>query len=160
MKHTGLYLLLMLGFLAPALPALAAQAPVSAPRHDHLTIETAKKNYHFTIDIAETPEQQAYGLMHRKNLPGDYGMLFILPEDRDIAMWMKDTPSPLDMLFIDSHGNLVAIAQNTTPGSTKLIRAGQPVRAVLELAGGTVRLDDIRIGDKVIHSYFRPGKIP
>ncbi len=94
--------------------------------------------------------------MFRKTLPGDHGMLFIWPKDARVTMWMKNTLIPLDMVFIDSHGRIVYIAANTTPESTATITVGQPVRAVLELAGGTAALDGIKVGDKVIHSYFKP----
>ena len=72
------------------------------------------------------------------------------------AMWMKNTLIPLDMAFIDSKGTIVYIAENTTPESTNVITAGQPVRAVLELAGGTAKLSGIKAGDRVLSSYFKP----
>jgi len=125
-------------------------------RQDDLVIQAANGEHHFTVEIAETPAQQEFGLMYRTTLARDHGMLFIWEKDIPIWMWMKNTLIPLDMVFIDHHGRIVYIAANTTPKSLAVITAGQPVRAVLELAGGTAALDGIKAGDKAIHSYFTP----
>jgi len=132
-------------------------APASITfKQDDLTIRTAKAAHHFAIEIAEKPDQQELGLMHRTNLPRDHGMLFIMSGDIPVQMWMKDTLIPLDMVFIDQQGKIVYIAANTVPESTAIVTAGRPVRAVLELAGGTAAMDGIQVGDRVIHSYFKP----
>jgi len=123
---------------------------------DKLTIQTVGGERHFTVEIAETREQQERGLMFRKMLPHDHGMLFVWNKDTPISMWMKNTLIPLDMLFIDSHGRIVHIAENAVPESTVIISSGQPIRAVIELAGGTAVLDGIKVGDTVIHSHFKP----
>src|SRR5262249_5915578 len=64
---------------------------------DHLTIETRTGDVPFSIEIASTPDQRRHGLMHRRALPRDAGMLFLLPRDQPVAMWMKGTVLPLDM---------------------------------------------------------------
>lgn len=148
MKNMPIFILLAFS----SLPALAAEKPAIAPHHDQLTIDSKR----FTIDIAETPAQQEHGLMGRMHLKRHYGMLFILPEEKDIRMWMKNTPSPLDMLFIDKSGTIVYVAHNTVPESLEMIHAGEPVKAVLEIAGGTAAADGIKVGDKVMHRYFKP----
>lgn len=121
-----------------------------------LAIKTATAERHFTIEVAETLPQQELGLMYRKELADDYGMLFLMKKDFDITMWMKNTALPLDMLFIDKHGKIVYIAADTTPESTSVIHANRPVRAVLEVKGGLAKKDGIRVGDRVISDYFKP----
>ncbi len=128
-------------------------------KQDRLAIRTSTSDQHFTIEIAESPQQLRFGLMFRKTLPRDHGMLFLWTKDKSISMWMKNTLIPLDLIFIDSHGRIVNIATNTTPESTDLIPAGQPVRAVLELAGGTTEQQGIKVGDRVIYSSDELEKI-
>jgi uncharacterized protein len=70
-------------------------------------------------------------------------------------MWMKNTYIPLDMIFIRADGRIQRIAENTRPESEKIITAGAPVRAVLEVIGGTARKLGIRVGDRVAHPLFR-----
>ncbi|MDE3015878.1 MAG: DUF192 domain-containing protein [Pseudomonadota bacterium] len=124
--------------------------------HDTLAIKTASGERYFPVDVAETLPQQERGLMYRTRLADDYGMLFVMKADSDITMWMKNTPLSLDMLFIDKRGRIVYIAAQTTPESTAIVRAGRPVRAVLELKGGVAAKDGIRVGDRVMSRYFAP----
>lgn len=122
---------------------------------DELAIETRDGEQHeFTVELALTDEQRAQGLMFRESLAPDAGMLFLYDQDRPRAMWMKNTLIPLDMLFIDGQGKIVRIAQRTTPLSESSIGSGRPVRAVLELAGGTSQRLGIRVGDRVIYEGF------
>jgi uncharacterized membrane protein (UPF0127 family) len=119
-----------------------------------LTIETASGRHVFTVERAISPEQYAQGLMYRKTLAKDAGMLFNRGVDSPMKMWMKNTLVSLDMLFIDGAGKIVYIAPNTVPESTTVITAGKPVRAVLELAAGVTAEKHIQVGDKVIHDSF------
>ncbi len=116
---------------------------------------TRQGRFPFRVELADTPETQARGLMYRKNLPPDHGMLFVFAEPRPVAMWMKDTFLPLDMIFLDATGRVVDIAERTEPLSTKIIQSRAPVRAVLEVNGGTARQIGLGIGDTVEHSAFR-----
>jgi uncharacterized membrane protein (UPF0127 family) len=125
-------------------------------RQDKLTIHTSSGDRHFIIEVAVSPEEQERGLMYRKTLARDHGMLFIHTNDEPMYMWMKNTLIPLDMLFIDGRGRVVYIAADAKPESLSIISSGRPARAVLELAGGTAMLDGIKVGDLVIHSYFKP----
>jgi uncharacterized membrane protein (UPF0127 family) len=81
-------------------------------------------------------------------------MLFDYQESRPVAMWMKNTHIPLDMLFIDAAGRVARVARDTEPFSLTPIPSGQPVRAVLELNAGTARRLGIRPGDRVRHPIF------
>ena len=105
----------------------------------------------FTVYLATSKEQREQGLSFVTNLPQDYGMLFVFPKLRRINMWMKDTPSSLDMLFIDNKGKIAKIVSDTTPNSTAIITSGDEASAVLEVNAGTTRRLRIVTGDRVDH---------
>lgn len=120
-----------------------------------LTIETAAGETHaFTVELAHTPAQMAQGLMYRRALPRDAGMLFLYGRDIMATMWMKNTLIPLDMLFITREGRIANIAERTVPQSLRTISADRPVAAVLELNGGTAARLGIKEGDRVVHPAF------
>jgi len=124
------------------------------------TLEIASKTgvHVFTVEISDTEASRERGLMDRRNLPDDLGMLFDFFKDQSVNFWMKDTYISLDMIFIRSDGRIVAIAENTRPLSERLIPSGAPVRAVLEVKGGTARRFGIQMGDQVAHPIFaKPG---
>ena len=142
-------------FLLLAGCAASAQAPVVYPKGE-LFIETAAgQRYRFDIEVAESAEQHARGLMFRESMPIDAGMLFVYPDERPVAMWMRNTLIPLDMVFIAGDGRIVRVHERATPLSTATIPSGHPVRAVLELNGGTAARFGIRAGDRVVHPAFR-----
>lgn len=103
----------------------------------------------FEVEIARTDGERSQGLMFRRFLPANAGMLFDFEQTRSIAMWMKNTFIPLDMLFIDEAGEVVYIAERTVPKSLATISAPQPVRYVLELNGGTADRLGLSVGDRV-----------
>lgn len=144
-------LVLWLGlFLWVPLPVLAAE-PGS------LTIRTADgKDHVFTIELARTDAEREYGLINRSSMAADHGMLFDFGTDQAIFMWMKDTLIPLDMLFIDRTGRIAGIAARAVPMSTEVIASPGPVRAVLELNGGTSDRLGIAVGDRVDYPLFKP----
>ncbi|WP_241911912.1 DUF192 domain-containing protein [Telmatospirillum siberiense] len=126
--------------------------PAWAADRTHLAIETADgRSLAFSVEVAETPEQQTRGLMNRASLPADAGMLFDFGMDRPVAMWMKNTLIPLDMLFIKVDGTIAGIAERTVPMSLEVIASPGPVRAVLELNGGTSDRLGLKVGDRVVH---------
>ena len=92
--------------------------------------------------------------MYRKSLPEGTGMLFDFKRDQDVSFWMQNTYIPLDMVFIRGDGRILRIQENAEPLSTKLIPSGGPVRAVLEVIGGTTRKLGIAAGDRVAHPIF------
>ena len=145
----------------PWVAAHAQQEPhVAQPElpKEPLTIVTRDgKRHEFQVEMALTPEQQETGLMFRKVVPPDGGMLFDWGSPRDSAMWMKNTISPLDMLFIGERGMVRHIAENTVPESLATIESGGAVRATLEVAAGTVRRLGIHVGDKVEQKIFSPS---
>jgi uncharacterized membrane protein (UPF0127 family) len=131
--------------VAACLPAGAADLPTA-----ELTIHAADRSHRFSVELALTPADQARGLMYRQSLPGDAGMLFDygLPP-QPVSMWMKNTYIPLDMIFIDAEGRIARIAERTVPHSLATIESGGPVRAVLEVNGGTAARLGLRPGDRV-----------
>jgi uncharacterized protein len=122
-----------------------------------LTIESGGKRHKFNVEFADTDERRALGLMYRTTLAADAGMLFDFKVDQPVAMWMRNTRLPLDMLFITRDGRIANIAQRTVPFSETSIYSSGPVRGVLELNGGTAERLGLKPGDRVIHPMFRGG---
>ncbi len=120
------------------------------------TLEIATKSgvRSFSIELAVTDEERAKGLMYRKRVPDGYGMLFDFKQEQPVSMWMKNTLVPLDMIFIRDNGRIARIAENTEPLSERIISSGPPVRAVLEVAGGTAKKYGIAPGDRVAYPIF------
>jgi uncharacterized protein len=133
--------------------AAAAAAPVSF-EESSLTVEAANGQFEFLVEMAVNPTQRSQGLMFRESLDEDRGMLFDFGRSQRAAMWMRNTYVPLDMLFIDAHGQITQIAADTQPLSDAVIASREPVRAVLELRGGVSAKLGIRPGDRVIHPMF------
>ena len=119
-----------------------------------LTIISATGRHRFNVEVAQTPEQMEQGLMFRRSLAPDAGMLFDYKQPTVATMWMRNTLIPLDMLFVDAKGRIVNIQQRTVPQSDDLIAAAAPVRAVIELNGGTAGRLGIVPGDQVVHPIF------
>jgi uncharacterized membrane protein (UPF0127 family) len=121
------------------------------------TLEIASKTgvHVFQVEMAITPEEKEHGLMFRRELPDGQGMLFDFQFDQNVAFWMKNTYIPLDMLFIRADGRILRIAENTEPFSERNIPSGGPVRAVLEVIGGTAKKLGIAAGDRVGGSIFK-----
>lgn len=109
----------------------------------------------FDVEIADTPEKSKLGLMFRKQLDDDKGMLFLLPEKQHLYMWMKNTYIPLDMLFFDTDGKIVKIISDTTPLSLKILPSDIPVAGVLEINAGTAKKLNINVGDYVINNRLK-----
>ena len=115
-----------------------------------LTIVTkGGKSHAFTVELAVTPRQREQGLMNRREMAPDHGMLFAFGETRQVFMWMKNTYLPLDMLFIGKDGKVRTIKENAEPLSEAIIDSQGPIDFVLELNGGTVKRLGIRTGNRV-----------
>jgi uncharacterized protein len=108
----------------------------------------------FSVEVMRTDEERAKGLMFRKELPEGRGMLFDFTPEQNVSMWMKNTLIPLDMIFIQSDGRILRIAENTEVQSEKIIPSGGPVRGVLEVIAGTAKKLGIKPGDRVGHPLF------
>jgi len=135
-----------------------AQSPNVTFEHSELAIESGGKRIPFKVEIADTDDRRALGLMYRTSLAADAGMLFDFKHDEDVAMWMRNTRIPLDMLFIDRTGRVVNIAERAVPYSEATISSAAPVLAVLELNGGTAARLGLKPGDRVIYPIFGPPR--
>ena len=145
-------LILALALVASVAHAgLASLAAAEDDTLEPLTIETGAGVHAIEVEVARTPEERGVGLMHRTRLAPDRGMLFDFRVTRQVTMWMKNTLIPLDMFFAESDGRIVTIAERTTPLSEKRIPSGQPVRFVLEMAGGSAERLGIAPGDRLRH---------
>jgi uncharacterized protein len=140
---------------ALVLLALWRIGPAAAAAEQTLEIVSRTGVHTFAVELAVTEEERQQGLMFRRELPEGRGMLFDFKQDQNVTMWMKNTYISLDMIFIRADGRIQRIAESTEPESTKLIAAGAPVRAVLEVIAGTAKKLGIRAGDRVAHPLFR-----
>ena len=114
-----------------------------------LTVASGDKVHRFTVEVAGSAEEQTIGLMNRADLAPDRGMIFPFPTPRDASFWMKNTLIPLDMIFVRADGSVARIEANTAPLSLDPVPAGEPIGAVLELAGGRAAELGITAGAKV-----------
>ena len=147
--------------IAMGLPMLAACQPtsnsVSAIERSPAGLDqvpltvttTGGKAHRFTVEVARTAEEQAQGLMNRQSLAPDRGMIFPYAVPIAASFWMKNTLIPLDMIFVRADGTVARIEANTAPLSLDPVAAGEPVGAVLELAGGRAAELGITAGAKV-----------
>ncbi len=119
-----------------------------------LTIMTSSGSHPFSVEVMRTEQQRERGLMYRRFLPSDRGMLFDFKLEKPIMMWMKNTYLPLDMIFISRSGKVVGIARDAEPLSERIVASGAPAYAVLEVNAGTARRTGLGIGDKVSHPLF------
>ena len=125
-----------------------AAEPVLEPLY--ISIEPGK-TIEYQVEVARTNRQKARGLMYRRTLPENQGMLFIYSPEQEADMWMKNTYISLDMLFIDKQGIIFNIVTNTVPKSTKTIESRGKAGAVLELNAGQVEKQGISVGDTIIY---------
>ena len=150
-------LLTLLAFVplgARALEPDITQAQPDLPKEKLVIITRDGVHHDFNVEMATGSKQQTVGLMFRKSVAPDGGMLFDWGSPRDSQMWMRNTLVPLDMVFINADGTIRSIAENTVPESLAVIDSRGPVRATLELAAGTTARLDIRVGDKVEQRIF------
>jgi hypothetical protein len=123
-----------------------------------LVLKTESGDHSFNIELATTNQERALGLMFRRSLPENGGMLFLYDRPQQAAMWMKNTLIPLDMVFISPEGRVHRIESNAEPHSTELIPSEGPVVGVLELNGGEAAKIGLKRGDKVIYPGLIQGK--
>lgn len=154
MRIAGLLLALMMPLAGCRDQAAIATGTQSTARTVPVTIEGPGGRHVVRAELARTAAEQARGLMFRTDLGRDGAMLFHpYPADggspRVASFWMKNTPTPLDILFIRADGTIARIAENTVPFSEDQVSSGEPVAAVLELVGGRAAETGISEGDRV-----------
>src|SRR3984893_2943970 len=139
------------------LAALGSAGRLSAVELQPLEIVSKTGGHTFAVEMVGKPEEQARGLMFRRELPEGQGMLFDFQREQPATFWMKNTYVSLDMIFIRADGRILRIAENTVPLSETLVPSGGPVRAVLEVVAGTAAKLGIAPGDRVAHPIFTGG---
>lgn len=153
--------LLITGGLALGL-AVAACARSSTPVDEagrpleELKLVTASGEHAFLVEIADDEPERQRGLMYRPPLADDRGMLFQFPDSAERSFWMQNTPSSLDILYIDTTGTIVSIAHHTTPFSEAQLPSNGAANGVLELRAGRAEEIGAKAGDKVVHPFFHP----
>ncbi|MCK8780973.1 DUF192 domain-containing protein [Rhizobium sp. NTR19] len=130
--------------------AFAAAQDVTFPREELVIQTKAGKTHKFTVELALTDAQRQQGLMFRKSMAPDHGMLFDFGLPRQVGMWMENTILPLDMLFIQGDGTISHIRENTVPYSRDVIDSRGAVKFVLELNAGTAKRLGVSVGDKAV----------
>jgi uncharacterized membrane protein (UPF0127 family) len=145
-------ILALFGFLCLAGAAIAAPLPV-----EKVVIDTRGGPRAFSLEVATDDASRSQGLMHRTHLARNAGMLFDFQKPVMAAFWMKDTPLPLDMLFVRADGTISTIAENAVPFSTAQIMSAEPIRAVIEINGGVARALGIAPGTRVHATAFSAG---
>ncbi|MBX5152318.1 DUF192 domain-containing protein [Rhizobium lentis] len=144
-------------FFLVALPALAEEE--MRFEKEPLLIQTAAgKMLHFTVEVAATGDQRARGLMFRKSMADDAGMIFDFGQTRRVAMWMENTILPLDMLFADDTGTIRHIKENAKPYLREIIDSMSPVKYVVELNAGIVGKFGIKPGDRIVSATTTKAK--
>ncbi|HEX3754746.1 MAG TPA: DUF192 domain-containing protein [Rhizomicrobium sp.] len=128
----------------------AETSPIGLPM-ETIKVDTDHGSETFQVEIAADDASREKGLMFRKSMEADHGMLFVFPIVEGVAFWMKNTVLPLDMVFIRQDGTISSVAANATPFSTQEIPATEPIKAVLELNGGRAEALGIVPGD-VVHA--------
>jgi uncharacterized membrane protein (UPF0127 family) len=154
MSAIGIRLWTALAFVI--LLVASAGAPAQAGELDSLDIATSTGRHAFQVEIANNDATREHGLMDRRYMAADHGMLFEFDREGPVAFWMKNTYIPLDMIFIAPSGVVTRIAANAEPLSERVIPSGGPCIAVLEVNGGIAASIGLKVGDKVHHPFFKP----
>ena len=118
--------------------------------NEKIEVSIYNKNITFNVEIAKTIEERRTGLMYRKKLLNNEGMLFIFPREKIIQLWMKNTYIPLDVIFISENKVIVDIKKNMEKLSETLVKSKVKSRYALEFNAGLINKLDIEIGDKVL----------
>jgi len=122
-----------------------APVPNDAPQ---VVLESGGKSHAVTVEVADDERKREMGLMFRRKLDPDRGMLFVFPEEDEHAFWMKNTLIPLDMIFVDGQGRVAGVVSRAVPLSLEPRSAGRS-RYVLEVAGGWADERGVKAGDRV-----------
>lgn len=131
--------------LLTAAPAAAGCAP------DRIEFRTAGGVAAFSAEIAADEATRAQGLMHRTEMPADHGMLFVYPSARPVTFWMKNTPLPLDIIFLNRRGVVCSIAAGTEPYSEENLPSGCAAQTVFEVNAGEAAATGVTVGAVARH---------
>ena len=106
----------------------------------------------FSVEIADTQEEHALGLMYRDSMPADHGMIFLFPNEAPRSFWMKNTRIPLDIMYFDKDLKLVSISADTPPcrvSNCPSYSSKAPAQYVLELNAGLAASLGVKVGDQL-----------
>ena len=162
LRHTDLISVGSVGMLGGVVLAtlliffMSIASLVASPAFDKqlLTFITASGSHQITVEIADTPHKRSMGLMFRRSLGDDEGMIFVHDTSGPVGMWMKNTYIPLDMFFVRADGVIHRIEKNTQPFSEANIGSEGDVLAVIEMIAGSADRLGIKPGDKVDYPAF------
>lgn len=104
----------------------------------------------FRVEIARTPHQRQLGLMYRRHLDEDGGMLFVFEVEQELSFWMRNTFIPLSIAFLDSRGRVVDI-QDMTPLDETPVRSARPALYALEVNQGAFQRKGVKVGDVIVN---------
>ena len=135
--------------------ATAHGQPAAGTGTEGLDIVTGTGRHHLDVEVMRTPAELERGLMFRRFMPEDRGMLFDFGVEEPVSFWMKNTYLPLDMIFIARNGRVVGIKANAEPMSERVIPSGAPTYGVLEVNAGTAARLGVKTGDNVSASIFK-----
>lgn len=137
--------------------ALLLPLDLFAAATETLVLKTDSGEHSYTVEVADTDQGRAKGLMFRRSLPKSSGMIFLYDPPQRVGMWMRNTYIPLDMIFIAADGTVRRVAPNTEPFSTDIIPSGGAVAAVLELNAGEAEKIGLKPGDQVVFPGLGPS---
>ena len=128
--------------------AVGTTPACAAPGGPRAILESGGRSLVVQVELADTPEKRERGLMFRKELPDDRGMLFVFEQEGEHTFWMKNTLIPLDMIVVDGEGRITGFVERARPLDLRG-RSGGPARYVLEVPGGWVAAHGVRVGDRM-----------
>ena len=134
--------------LALAAPSCKSE-PETKPPADAYTVEMKIGSGTFHVEIADTVRKQQLGLMHRKSMPADHGMIFVFPDERERSFWMKNTHIPLDIIYADAKGKVISVKQMKPLDESPVPSDGDAKYAV-ELNEGTAKKVGVKAGDVLV----------
>ena len=141
--------LIAIGFLASSSVSASAGLPVQP-----LEIDTVSGPHVFQVEVASSEAERETGLMNRRSMAKDHGMLFDFRKEQPVIFWMKDTYIALDMIFVAHDGRVVAVKRDAKPLDESLIRSGAPTLGVIEVGAGVADAIGLKVGDVVKHPMF------
>lgn len=141
---------------ATAFPGAAQAQTQGACRDDAVWLRGDFGQARFGVDIADTPQERARGLMFVEDMPRSRGMLFVYPEEQPLSFWMRNTLIPLDIIFADGDGVVVSVAAEAVPGDETPLPSHGPAQYVLEINGGMAETMGIGPGTQMRHPVIGP----
>lgn len=146
--------------VAPPSAAPPSAAPQGRPQHlatESLVVHTAHGPQAFKVQFADSEQTREIGLMFRKDMPSDEGMIFEFFQPQPVAFWMRNTILPLDIIFISGDGHILNVAANARPFDETPLPSAGDARAVLEINAGLATRLGIKAGDKITDArIFHP----